>query len=189
MTQLHIAGFSFHHAAGLSKVIVGVLFFFPFFNSCLCHFLGVICILKIINVFHINVLFHWIYLYSIGTAHLPHIHIYISLETINAEKDFMAFLFPSLWCFPSSWPSFEFLCSPETFCASLEMNVSFVLLKAFVFSGSFCVRAGAFSGILLFDFAIFKGFLEFARLILQCSLVKLLSLHCLENRFLVLCPL
>lgn len=69
------------------------------------------------------------------------------------------------------------------------MNVSFVLPKAFVISGSFCVRAGAFSGILLFDFAIFKGFLECASLVLQRSLVKLLSLHCLENRFLVLCPL
>lgn len=73
----------------------------------------------------------------------------------------------SLKCFSSSCPSFEFLWSPETFYAlSLEMNLSFVLLKAFGSSGSFCLCAGAFLGILLSDFAIFKNFLEFARLIL-----------------------
>lgn len=56
----------------------------------------------------------------------------------------------------SSWLSFEFLCSPETFgVSSLEMNISFVL-KAFVFSGSFCIGVGAFSGLLLFDSLFLK---------------------------------
>lgn len=98
--------------------------------------------------------------------HLPP---HISLETISAEKDFMVFLSFSLSgvFLNSSRLGFEFHWSPEGFCASsLETTLSFVLLKAFVFSGSFCLRAGAFSGVLLFDSAIFKDFSNFSGLIL-----------------------
>ena len=102
------------------------------------------------------------------------------LWMIGVGKDFIRLFFISLFgvFFHSSWPSFKFLWSPETFHASsLEMNLSFVLLKAFVFSGLFCIYVGDFSGLLLLD-SLFKGVLEFAGLIqltwwiLNCTFLR-----------------
>ena len=114
--------------------------------------------------FMLNVLLQWVCLYSVGFSPPTF------LWTISADKDFMGLLslFVSLFgvFFHSSWPSVEFLWSPETFHeSSLEMNLSFVLLKAFVFSGSFYIYVGAFSGLLLFYSPLFKDVLEFAGLI------------------------